>query len=66
MVPLNGINNKIYILMKERKNMKKLKIKYTDEPMGNIRIVADFLPPPKDLIMKKDIKSVEKRVSKKH
>lgn len=46
--------------------MKKRKIKYTDELMGDIRIIADFLPPPKDLIMKKEIKSVEKRASKKH
>jgi hypothetical protein len=30
---------------KAREFMKK-KIKYTDEPMGKVRIVADFLPSP--------------------
>jgi hypothetical protein len=30
---------------KERKSMKN-KIKYTEEPMGNLRVVKDFLPPP--------------------
>lgn len=27
-------------------------IKYTDEPIGDLKIIADFLPPPKDLIFK--------------
>ena len=26
------------------------KIKYTDEPIGNPRVVADFLPRPEDLV----------------
>ncbi len=30
---------------KEGKSMK-TKIKYTEEPMGNLRVVKDFLPPP--------------------
>jgi predicted DNA binding CopG/RHH family protein len=29
-------------------------IKYTDEPIGDLKIVADFLPSPKDLIFKDD------------
>jgi len=29
-------------------------VKYTDEPIGELKIVADFLPPPKDLIFKDD------------
>lgn len=29
-------------------------VKYTDEPIGDLKIVADFLPPPKDLIFKDD------------
>jgi predicted DNA binding CopG/RHH family protein len=33
--------------------MKKI-IKYTDEPIGDLKIVADFLPSPKDLIFKDD------------
>ena len=32
----------------------KNKIKYTDEPMGNVRLVKDFLPPPDQLVMKDD------------
>lgn len=30
----------------------KNKIKYTDEPMGDLRVVKDFLPPPDQLILK--------------
>ncbi len=30
------------------------KINYTDEPMGELRVVKDFLPPPDELILKKD------------
>jgi predicted DNA binding CopG/RHH family protein len=29
-------------------------VKYTDEPIGDMKIIADFLPPPKDLIFKDD------------
>jgi len=32
----------------------KNKIKYTDEPMGNVRLVKDFLPPPDQLVLKDD------------
>ena len=28
------------------------KIKYTNEPMGNLRIIKDFLPKPSDLVLK--------------
>ena len=30
------------------------KIKYTDEPLGEVRIVDDFLPSPEQLIFKED------------
>lgn len=30
----------------------KKKIKYTDEQIGDIEIIKDFLPPPDDLIFK--------------
>jgi predicted DNA binding CopG/RHH family protein len=39
---------------KEGKSMKKHKVKYTDEPIGKIRIIDDFLPKPKDLVMKEE------------
>ena len=32
----------------------KNKTKYTDEPMGNVRLVKDFLPPPDQLVLKDD------------
>ncbi len=32
----------------------KSKIKYTDEPMGKWKIINDFLPPPDQLVLKKD------------
>jgi len=38
---------------KEKRLMKKI-IKYTDEPMGDIKIIEDFLPSPKDLIFKEE------------
>ncbi|MBA2727628.1 MAG: BrnA antitoxin family protein [Parachlamydiaceae bacterium] len=34
--------------------MKKHKVKYTDEPIGKIKIVDDFLPNPKDLVLKEE------------
>jgi predicted DNA binding CopG/RHH family protein len=30
------------------------KIKYNDEPMGELRVVKDFLPPPDRLVLKED------------
>ncbi len=30
------------------------KIKYTDEPMGEVKVIKDFLPPPEQLILKED------------
>ena len=32
----------------------KTKIKYTDEPLGKLRIMNDFLPLPEDLLFKKE------------
>ena len=32
----------------------KNKIKYTDEPMDGLRIIPDFLPSPKDLVLKEE------------
>ncbi len=36
----------------------KKKIKYTDEPMGDIEIIEDFLPPPEKLVFKQDRQKV--------
>lgn len=32
----------------------KRKIKYSEEPMGDLRVVKDFLPPPDQLVLKED------------
>jgi len=32
----------------------KSKIKYTNEPLGKVRVVRDFLPPPEQLVLKED------------
>jgi hypothetical protein len=32
----------------------KNKIKYADEPMGKLRIVKDFLPPPDQLVLREE------------
>lgn len=32
----------------------KSKIKYTEEPMGELRVIEDFLPPPDQLVLKEE------------
>jgi hypothetical protein len=32
----------------------KSKIRYTDGPMGELRVVKDFLPPPDQLVLKEE------------
>ncbi|MEW6110349.1 MAG: CopG family transcriptional regulator [Nitrospirota bacterium] len=32
----------------------KSKIKYTNEPMGKLKVIKDFLPPPEQLILKEE------------
>lgn len=34
--------------------MTKRKVKYTDEPIGEVRIIPDFLPSPKELALKEE------------
>lgn len=46
---------------KEKKSMKKQKkhkVKYTDEPIGQIKLVDDFLPKPEDLVLKEETTKV--------
>jgi predicted DNA binding CopG/RHH family protein len=40
------------------------KIKYTDEPMGEVKIIKDFLPAPEQLILKEDNVKVTISLSK--
>ena len=44
--------------------MKKRKIKYTDEPIGKIRIVDNFLPEPKDLVLKEETAKITLTLTK--
>lgn len=40
------------------------KIKYTDEPIGPLRVVPDFLPTPEELVFKEDTLKVTIALSK--
>lgn len=42
----------------------KNRIRYTDEPMGDLRVVRDFLPPPDQLVLKEDTVKVTISLSK--
>jgi len=42
----------------------KKKIKYTDEPMGRVRIVSDFLPSPEELALKDETVKITIALSK--
>jgi predicted DNA binding CopG/RHH family protein len=42
----------------------KKKIKYTDEPMGDVRVVSDFLPSPEELALKDETIKVTIALSK--
>ena len=48
---------------KEKKSMKK-KIKYTDEHMGKVEVVSDFLPSPEQLALKDETVKVTIALSK--
>lgn len=40
------------------------KIKYTDEPIGKVKIVTDFLPSPDELVLKEEAVKVTLLLSK--
>jgi len=40
------------------------KIKYTNEPMDNVKVVADFLPSPEELVFKEETVKVTISLSK--
>jgi predicted DNA binding CopG/RHH family protein len=42
----------------------KKKIKYTDEPLGDLRVIDDFLPSPEELAFKEDNVKVTIALSK--
>ena len=48
---------------KEIKYMK-TKIKYTDEPIGKVKVISDFFPSPKELALKDETVKVTISLSK--
>ena len=42
----------------------KKKIKYTDEPMKNVKVITDFLPSPEDLVLKEETVKITISLSK--
>ena len=48
---------------KENKYMKK-KIKYSNEKIGEVEVIKDFLPKPEDLVFKEDTVKVTLNLSK--
>ncbi len=42
----------------------KNKVKYTDEPLGKLRVVDDFLPAPEELVFKEDNVKITMALSK--
>ena len=42
----------------------KSKVKYTDEPMGKLRVIDDFLPAPEELVFKEDNVKITMALSK--
>ena len=42
----------------------KSRIKYTDEPMGKVKVIADFLPSPEELALKDETVRVTISLSK--
>jgi predicted DNA binding CopG/RHH family protein len=42
----------------------KKKIKYTDEPIGKVKVISDFLPSPEELVLKDETVKVNIALSK--
>lgn len=42
----------------------KKKINYTDEPMDNVKVVRDFLPPPEELAFREETVKVTLQLSR--
>lgn len=45
--------------------MKKRKAKYTEERLGKVKIIEDFLPKPKDLVLKQETEKITISLTKK-
>ena len=44
----------VVLCLRKGNNCMKSRIKYTDEPMGHVRVVADFLPSPDELAFREE------------
>lgn len=44
--------------------MKKKKVEYTNEPIGDIKLIEDFLPSPEKLVMKEETVKVTLALTK--
>jgi predicted DNA binding CopG/RHH family protein len=42
----------------------KKKIRYTDEPIGKVKIISDFLPSPEELVLKDETVKITIALSK--
>ena len=42
----------------------KKRTRYTDEPLGEVRVVLDFLPPPEELVFREETVKVTMSLSK--
>ena len=49
---------------KEKRYMKKKTVKYTDEPIGKVKIIDDFLPAPDKLVMRDETVKVTLSLTK--
>jgi hypothetical protein len=54
---VQGIGDEVYEFMKKQ-------IKYTNEPLGRLNVVEDFLPPPGKLVFREDTEKVTIALSK--
>jgi predicted DNA binding CopG/RHH family protein len=48
----------------KRRDYMKKKLRYSREPLNNVRVVKDFLPPPEKLVLKEETVKVTISLSK--
>jgi predicted DNA binding CopG/RHH family protein len=63
-VPVGKIEQRILLTGGEGIRYMKGKIKYTDEPIGKVKAISDFLPSPEELALKDETIKVTIALSK--
>ena len=66
-VPFTGVAKSASLapdIGEKGRNYMKRKIKYTDEPMGKVKVIPDFLPSPEELALKDETVKVTIALSK--